>query len=153
MADDHHGAAARGEIALEPLDRGQIEMIGRLIEKENVRLWRQHPRQSGAARLAAGELRGILVSGEAELLEERTRGIAVVIRAQPRLHIGQRRGETCKVGLLRQIAQERAGLQENVAAVRVDETRRDLEQRRFARAVTPDQRHAFAGRHRKLRAR
>ena len=90
VADDHHRAAAGIEIALQPFDRRQVEMIGRFVEQKDIRRRRQHPRQRGAARLAAGEVRRIFLPGEAELLKEIAGGMGVVARPQPGLDIGER---------------------------------------------------------------
>ena len=60
----------RVELALQPFDGRQVEMVGRLVEQQDVGLGRQHARQRGAARLAARELRRVLVAGEAELLQQ-----------------------------------------------------------------------------------
>ena len=43
------------------------------------------------------------------------------------------------------------GCMKTVPAIGLDQPGRDLEQRRFARAVAPDQRHALARRNRKFR--
>ena len=56
VADDDDRRAAAGEIALEPFDGGKIEMVGRLVEQQDVGIGREHARERGAPRLAAGEL-------------------------------------------------------------------------------------------------
>ena len=146
-------ARRRIELALQPFDGGQVEMVGRLVEQQDVGRRRQHARERGAARLAAGEMRRVFAAGEAELLQQIARGMRVVGRPQAGLDIGERRGEAREVRLLRQIAHRRAGLHEHRAAVGLDQPGRDLQQRRFARAVAADQGHALAGRDRQLRAR
>ena len=60
----------RIEVALQPFDRRQVEMIGRLVEQKYIRLRRQHARKRGAARFTAGEMRRIFPPGEAELFEQ-----------------------------------------------------------------------------------
>ena len=45
-------------------------MVGRLVQQQNVGRGRQHPRQRRAARLAAGEMRGVFLAGQAELLQQ-----------------------------------------------------------------------------------
>ncbi len=153
VADKHHRGAAGIEIALQPFDGRQIEMIGRLVEKQNIGRRREHARQRGAARLAAGEMRRIFVPGEAELFEENPRRMGIVVRPQPGLDISQRRREALEIRLLRQVAHQGSWLHENRAAIRLDEPGRDLQQRRFARAVAPDQRHALTGRNGQFRTR
>ena len=49
---------------------GEIEMVGRLVEQKDVGRRRQHAGERSAARLAAGEMSGIFLSGEAELFEK-----------------------------------------------------------------------------------
>ena len=131
---------------LQPFDRCQVEMIGWLVEEQDIGRRRQHACERGAACLAAGEMCRIFLPGEAELLQEIAGGMGVVARPQPGLDIGQRGGETREIRLLRQVAHQRSGLHENGATVRFDQPRRDFQQGRFARSVAPDQRHALTGR-------
>ena len=70
VADDHQRGAAGIEIALQPFDGGEVEMIGRLVEQQDIGRWRQHARERGAARFAAGEMRRVFLAGEAELLQQ-----------------------------------------------------------------------------------
>ena len=70
VADDHQRGAPRSEIALQPFDRGQVEMVGRLVEQQDIGRGRQHARERSAARFAAGEMRRMLLAGEAELLQQ-----------------------------------------------------------------------------------
>ena len=100
---------------------------------------RQHARQRGAARLAAGELRRVFVAVQAELFQQIARLVAIVAGAEPGFDIGERRGEAGEIRLLRQIADGGAGLHEAAAAVGLDQAGRDLQQRRFAGAVAADQ--------------
>ncbi len=53
MADDHEGAFEPVEPALQPVDGGQVEMVGRLVQQQQVRLLRQRAGDGGAAALAA----------------------------------------------------------------------------------------------------
>ena len=52
MADQHQSAAVLGEIRLEPQRRFEVEVVGRLVEQEQVRLRKQH-RCQGHARAPA----------------------------------------------------------------------------------------------------
>ena len=122
-------------------------MVGRLVQQQDVGRGRQHPRQRRAAGLAAGDMRGVLVAGEAELFDEIARLVMVVAGAEAGLDIGQRRLVLAEVRLLRQIADGGARLHEAAAAVGLDETGGDLQQRRFARAVAADQADALARGH------
>src|SRR5262249_30408973 len=68
VADQDQRAAAAVEFAFQPFDGRQIEMVGRLIQQQDVGRGRQHARQRRAARLAAGEIRRVLVAAKAEPL-------------------------------------------------------------------------------------
>ena len=125
-------------------------MIGRLVEQQNVGRGRQHPRQRRAARLAAGEMRRVLFTGQAELLQQVARGVAVVGRPEAAFDIGERGPRVAEIRLLRQVAHGGAGLDEARAAILLDQPRRDLQQRRFAGTVAADQADALAGRQAQL---
>jgi hypothetical protein len=146
VADDHHRAAARIEVALQPFDGREVEMVGRFVEQEDIRSGRQHAGERNAARLATGELRRIFLSGEAELFEEIAGGMRIIGRPQSGFDIGKGRGKAREIRLLRQVAHQRARLHKDRAAIRFEQTGRDLEQCRLTRPIAPDQRHPFAGR-------
>ena len=61
VADDHQRGAPRVELALQPFDGGEVEMIGRLVEQQDVGRRRQHAGERGAARFAAGEMRRVFL--------------------------------------------------------------------------------------------
>ena len=65
-------------------------MVGRLVEQQDVGLGRQHAGQRGAARLAARQARGVLLAGQAELVQQVARAVGIVARPEPRLDIGER---------------------------------------------------------------
>ena len=144
VADQHQRAAAPGELPLQPLDRRQIEMVGGLVEQEDVGLRRQHARERRPPQLAAREIGRVLGAVEAELLQQVARLVRIVGGPEARLHISERVGKAREVGLLRQIADRRARLHEALALVGLDQPRRDPQQGRFARAVAPDQAHTLA---------
>ena len=125
-------------------------MIGRLVEQQNIGGRRQHAGKRNAARLAARKPRRIFVSGKAELLEQVEGGMHIVGGPQSSLDAGQRRGKAGEIRLLRQVTHQRARLHKHRAAIRFDQAGRDLQECRLPRTVTPDQRHAFAWRHREL---
>ena len=138
---------AAGEFLLQPFDGRQVEMVGRLVQQQDVGRGRQHPRQRRATRLAAGEMRGVLLAGEAELLQQIARGMAVVGRSKAGFDIGERRCGGAEIRLLRQVAHGRARLDEARAAVLFDQAGGDLQQRRLAGTVAADEADALAGRH------
>ena len=78
MADEDERGARRGELGFEPFDGGQIEMVGRLVEKQDVRVGGHHVREGRAADLSAREVRRIFVAGEPKLLQQVARLIGIV---------------------------------------------------------------------------
>ena len=62
VADDDQRTAAAVEFALQPLDGGEIQMVGRLVQEQDVGRRRQHTRECRAPRFAAGEMSGVLVA-------------------------------------------------------------------------------------------
>src|SRR5262252_669248 len=55
MADQDDARAQFGQFALQPLDAGQIQMIGRFVEKQDVGWRSQGASQGRATCLAAGQ--------------------------------------------------------------------------------------------------
>ena len=145
VADEHDRRAQRLEALLEPLDRGDVEMVGRLVEEEDVRLRRQCAGERGAAAFAAGKPRRILLAGETEGFEEVAAAMGIVARRQSRFDECAGGGEAREVGLLRQVAHRHRRLDEAAAGIGLDQPGGDLEERRLARAVPPDQAEPLAG--------
>ena len=152
VADQHEGRARGLEQCLEALDRRHVEMVGRLVEHEDVGLGRQHAGKCCAPALAARQPGRLLLAGEPETFQQEARAVRIIARREPGLDERPGGGEAGKVGLLRQIADGRRRLDEAAAAVGLGETGGDLEQRRLARAVPPDQAQPLAGRDRQLGA-
>jgi hypothetical protein len=93
MADDDQRRAAAGEFAFQPFDGGEVEMVGRLVQEQDIGRRRQHPRQCGATGFAAGDMRGVFVAVQPELLQHVARLIVIVAGAEAVLDIGQRGGK------------------------------------------------------------
>ena len=55
VGDEHERAVVRLQELLQPVDRGEVEVVGRLVEEQQVRLGREDPRQLGAHAPSAGE--------------------------------------------------------------------------------------------------
>jgi hypothetical protein len=127
MADHDDAGAHAGEFLLQPLDAGQVQMVGRFVEQQDVGFGGKHAGQRGSPGLAAGQHRRVFVAGEAELFEQ-IRG-PVVVRcggvAQTGFDILQRGGEAGEIGFLRQIADGGAGLGEAPAGVLLHEAGSD----------------------------
>jgi len=75
-------------LVFEPLDRGQIEVVGRLVEQEDVGRRGQRVGKRRAPPLAAREPHRVLAAVEPKLLEQIAGLVRVVARAKPSLHIG-----------------------------------------------------------------
>ena len=84
VADEGERRAALREPRLQPLDGDEIEVIGRLVEQQDVGLGAQSPDQGRPAGFAAGKARRIGPRIEAELGHHRPRGIGVVEFVQAR---------------------------------------------------------------------
>jgi hypothetical protein len=56
VGDDQGGAAGRDEFLFEQFDGEDVDVVGRLVEQEQVRLLGEGLGQGGAAGLAAGEV-------------------------------------------------------------------------------------------------
>ena len=56
MGDGHHGPGVLVEEVLEPLDRFGVEVVGRLVEQQEVRVLEEEARERDAASLAAGRV-------------------------------------------------------------------------------------------------
>ncbi len=55
VRDQDHGRVERVEVRLEPLERGDVEVVGGLVEQQQVRAAGQRAAERGAGQLAAGE--------------------------------------------------------------------------------------------------
>jgi hypothetical protein len=132
VADDDECRPQRGEFALQPGDRRQIEVVGRLVEQQDV--WRrsQRARECGTTRLAAGETGGLLVAGQAEFVEQVAGAVWVIARTEACLGVGERARVAGEIRLLGKIADRGTRLQEAGARILRQQARRDLEQRGFA---------------------
>ena len=151
MADEGEGRAALREPRLEPLDGDEIEVVGRLVQEQDVGLGAQNPDQSRPAGFAAGKSRRIGGRIEAELGHHRPRRISVVEFMQSGQHIVERGLKAGHVRLLRQIGEARRGLDEAGSAVERKLAGRDAKQGRLARAVAPNHGDAVARRNGQFR--
>ena len=83
VADERQRRAAHGKARLQPLDRNEIEVIGGLVQEQDVGLRAQGPDQRGPPRLAAGKPGRISGRIDPELGHHRPRRIRVVKLAKP----------------------------------------------------------------------
>ena len=82
MADDEDRAVVVGEIALQPLDGRQVEMVGRLVEQQHVRLADQGAGQRRAPGLAAGKAREEPLPVQLQACQDRVEPMALAGMAQ-----------------------------------------------------------------------
>src|SRR5690242_19622398 len=109
-------------------------MIGRLVQEQNIGARCEGARERGSAAFSTGQVRRLLLPVQTELLQEVTRLMRIISRAEPGLDIGERRRSARKIRLLWQIADGRTWLQEACAAVRLDEPGGNLQQGRLPRS-------------------
>ena len=110
MADDEHGVRIAREVVLQPQRAFEVEIVGRLVEQQQVGLGEQHRGERDAHAPAAGELRGralLRARVEAEAGEDgggaRRRGMRVDV-GEPRLDFG----DAVRVGRGLCLGQQRA---------------------------------------------
>ena len=125
MADQHQGGTHGAQFAFQPLDGRQIEMVGGLVEQQDIRLGREHAGEAAAPRLAARQNCRVLAAVQTQPLQQKPRAVRIVARPQPRLHIGERRREAAETGFLRQVTHRRSRLDKNLARIRFHEPGRD----------------------------
>ena len=97
MRDQDHGIRIAAQEGLEPIAGFEIQMVGRLVEQEQLRLAQEQLGQGDAHLPAAGKLAAVAVEvgrGEAEAAEDHLRAALEVVAAVgiPRLAGGGIRG-------------------------------------------------------------
>ena len=131
VADESERRPAAGEARLQPLDRDQIEVVGRLVEQQDLGFGAKRPDQSRPSRFSAGKTSRIGDGIEPQLGQHRSRLIRVVEFAESRQHIVERGPEARNVRLLGQIGEAGGRLDESGSTIRRRLSRRDAKQRRF----------------------
>ena len=142
VADDDHGLRIAGEVVLQPQRAFEVEIVGRLVEQQQIGLGKQRRGQRDAHAPAAGEFRAgalLVGGGKAEAGKDRGRARRRRMRAdvgKPRLDLGD---------AVRVVRDFRLGQKRRALAVGLEH---DLEQafraaRRFLRqpADAPARRH------------
>ena len=134
VTDQDDAGAHPGQFPFQPFDAGQVQMIGRLVEQQDVGRGSQGASQSGAACLAAGQGRRVFIARKAEFLEQVKRAVATVRRlVKPRLDIGEGGAEAGQIGFLRQVLDRGARLGKAALRHRAEPARR----RCAARSICP----------------
>ena len=143
VADHDERAAKALEPFLDPFDRTDIEMVGRLVEQQHVRILREGTDDRGAATLATRGLGGFASQIDAELIGDRF-GLMPLRRIVARQDIiGERRKARHRRFLLEQ-DHARAGHDRAAALIGIDDVAEQFHQRRLTRAIAPDQREPVA---------
>ena len=94
MGDEDHGRVERGELALEPLEVRDVEVVRGLVEEEQIGVAAERAGERGARQLAARERAQRAVEvllREAEPAHDRGRAVAPRVAAgvlEPRLRLG-----------------------------------------------------------------
>ena len=84
VSDQDHGRVEADQVVLEPLERLDVEVVGGLVEQQQVGPRGEHPRERGSGQLTAREAaeRAVeLVVAEAEAVEGRLDAVAPAISA------------------------------------------------------------------------
>ena len=127
----------------EPLDRGDVEVVGRLVEQQHLGLLRQRAGDRRATLLAAARGRTRPVEVDAELVGDSFDNIGFRRIITVQREVAQR-----SVGDNRRILVEqddaRSGSDRAATLVDLGPAGEDLEQRRLACTVAPDQRQPVA---------
>jgi hypothetical protein len=147
VRDDDEGRAGRLQLAFQPFDGRKVEMVGRLVEQEDIRFRRHDAGERRPARLAAGERLRVLGAVEAKMFEQVGDAIGVVGRAETGFGIGGDRVVAIEIRRLVQVADGGGRVAEDFARLRLGKVGGDLHQRRLARAVAADEADAVAGFH------
>jgi hypothetical protein len=147
MADQDDAGAHPGQLLLQPFDAGQVEVVGGLIEQQDVGFGRQHAGQGGASGFTAGEPHRVFAAGQAKLFEQIRCSVVVCGGGVGKagFDILQGCGEAGEVGFLRQVADGCARLGEAAAGIGLHQTGGDPQQSGFAGAVAADQANPVAG--------
>ena len=136
MADQHQRGAAALELGLQPFDGGKVEMVGGLVEEQDLGLRHQRPRHRRAPPLTARQRRRVTAGRKVEMVEHA--GDAIIVRLRPRERCRHKIGDRTAAGeirILHQIADARSRLQEANPAIEFDGSRQGLENGRFSRPV------------------
>ena len=152
MADQQHGAGIVADHLLEHVERFQVEIVGRLVEHQQVRRLRQRPRQHQAAALAArqfAERRARLLARKQKVLHVADDVLrlaadhdAVAAAAGQRVGDGDVGIEAVAMLVERRDRQRRA--EPDRAGVRRQHAGQQIDQRGLAAAVRPDDADAVA---------
>ena len=90
MRDEQQRSAEVLEMTLEPLDGVDVQVVGRLVEQQQVRLVHQRPAEQHASLPPAGQVRDPTISGQRQPREDR---VDLVCDRPAIVACGQARGD------------------------------------------------------------
>ncbi len=151
VADQRQRRTAIRKMRLQPFDRDQIEMIGRLVEQKDFGLRAQDPDQSRPARFATRKAGRIRLGVDPEFFHHGSRRVRIVEVAKPGKDIIERCGEAGHVRLLRQIGKARGRLDEATSPISSHLAAGNAKQGRFAGSVAANDGDPVASGNRQLR--
>ena len=143
VADDDEGAIIARHPVFDPVDRRDVEVVGRFVEQQQVGFAGERAGDGGAAALTSTRGLRFARQVDAELIGNRLhlmRGRRIIAREREIMQ--RRKGRDVRVLFQRDDA--RARLDRAGAFIRFDLTADELEQRRLARAVAADERQPVA---------
>ena len=143
----HHeqGAMASSQVALQPLYHLQIQMVGRLVENDEVWLRQQHVSQCHTLLLTATQLPHLLLQVPDLQLRQHLLGLQHLFLLPLMIETGVEHGLVrVELGRLLQEAHLQVTTEHDVAAVVTLLAGKDGEQRRLSRAVLRYQSHLLA---------
>ena len=143
VADDDESPGVALQPILQPFDRAEVEMVGRLVQQQDVGVLRQSPRDCRTPPFAAAGRRGVARQVDAELVGDR-RGLMRLGRVASVQHPIVERPKPIHVWILLEQHDIRARHDRAFALIRIDQSREALEQGRLARPIAADQRETVA---------
>ena len=126
-------------------------MVGRLVQKDQIRLGGQYTGECCAPRFAARQMSWVFLARQPQFAEQIAGTVRFVAGSQARLDIGENCFKAGEIGLLRQVAHGRIRLEKTSAAIHFDQSGGDFQQGGFARAVASHKAEPLAWRHRQFR--
>ena len=143
MADRDEGAVIAAEPVLQPFDRGEIEMVGRLVHQQDLRILGKRPRDRRPPPLAARGGRRRPVEIDPELAGDRVH----LVRGRRPVAAQREFAQGRELGDRRILLEQHdldARLDRPPPLVGLDQPGEAFEQSRLARAVAADQRQPVA---------
>ena len=147
MGDEHQRPVPTFEVALQPSDRFDVEVVGRFVQQQHIRPRGDHRRQQNASLHAAGHRRDFRVGGQFHLrkrLVDPVPGLPIVRFGLPTQHDLQRRPGQIFGNVLDQPDDLGTAVGRHRSAVGRQFTVQDLQKRRLAGTVAAEQTDAIA---------